>query len=228
MQNYRVELESVIPKTYRTQKAVDSVNLDVMKKSRHVLEVEADLTSPYNVGLIVGASGSGKTTLARQIFGEDCTRDVLVGETPVIEQFPKGMKYDACVEALTGVGLTSIPCWVRPAHTLSNGQRARAEAALKTATGSDVVVLDEWTSTVDRTIAQIMCAKISKQYRKGARRIVLLSCHYDVIPWLQPDWIIDCNTGSYEKKKSTGGSRLNLPSENVQAALGGILASIII
>ena len=206
------------------------MNLKISEKNRHVLEIQADLETPYQVGLIVGASGSGKTTLAHKIFGADCTRDVLDGELPVIEQFPSSMMYDECVEALTGVGLTSIPCWVRPAKTLSNGQRARAEAALKTSQArlDQVVVLDEWTSTVDRTIAQIMSHRIAKQFRRSNRRIVLLSCHYDVIPWLEPDWIIDCNSGTFEKKKSTGASHYTSRSGSVIPGRGAILASITI
>jgi ABC-type ATPase with predicted acetyltransferase domain len=231
VQSYRVELECLAPRTYRTQRAADSVNLNIEEKSRHLLEVAADFDSPFNVGVVVGSSGSGKTTLAKSVWGDDCARDILDPARPVIDQFPEEMAYDECVEALTGVGLTSIPCWIRPAYTLSNGQRARAEAALKCAIGAragGVVVLDEWTSVVDRTVAQVMSARISKYFRSAGKRIVLLTPHYDVISWLEPDWIVDCNTQTYEKKKTTSDQSSPSICASATVARGVTLVSITI
>lgn len=231
MQTYVVKLQSEIPLTYRTQKAVDSVNLDIKEKSIHELKVSADLSSPFSVGAIVGASGSGKTTLARQIWGPSALEDTaLEPSLPIIEQFPKDMSYDDCVDALTGVGLTSVPCWVRPVYTLSNGQRARAEAAIRLSqprADDDVVVFDEWTSTVDRTVAQVMSHRLQKVARKNNRRIVVLSCHSDVVSWLDPDWTIDCSTQEYSKKKALGNPSPST-SQSVRVAPGRILASITI
>lgn len=206
MQTYVVNLKCEIPQSFRTQKAGDSVNLRIDEKSQHRLEVNADLKTPYNVGLIVGNSGSGKTTLARNIFGSEWESEILDLGKPVIDQFPEAWTYDDCTRALTGIGLTSIPCWVRPAATLSNGQRCRAEAALKLSRSDGVIVIDEWTSVVDRTVAKVMSNSVQKFARKQNRSIVLLSCHYDVIEWLNPDWIIDCNTQTYEDRRAMVGA----------------------
>ena len=54
------------------------------------------------------------------------------------------------------MGLSQVPCWVRPAFTLSNGQQARAKIALTLADNKDLAVIDEWTSVVDRTVAKVM------------------------------------------------------------------------
>jgi ABC-type lipoprotein export system ATPase subunit len=178
------------------------MDIDVADKSRHELTVKADVGTDYNVGLIVGSSGSGKTTLAEVIFGADAIfRDELKGDAALIDQFPEEMSYDDCVHALTGVGLTQVPCWIRPAFTLSTGQRARAAAALSMCDQRDTVVIDEWTSVVDRTIGKIMSHCVQKFARWNNKRIVLLSCHYDVVEWLDPDWIIDCNTATYEDRR---------------------------
>jgi GNAT superfamily N-acetyltransferase len=104
---------------------------------------------------------------------------------------------------LCGVGLTSVPCWIRPAYTLSNGQKARAECALQMARNDDqIIIIDEWTSVVDRTVAKVMSHCIQKHARKTNKRIILLSCHYDVIEWLNPDWIIDANKQEYTNRRS--------------------------
>lgn len=202
MQTYNVRLESPVSRSFRCQRAADSLDIDASKKSVHELTITADLETPFSVGLIVGSSGSGKTSLARQIFGHNCFASLLRDELPIIEQFPESMSYDDCAEVLSGVGLTSVPCWIRPVFTLSNGQRARAEAALAVVSTHQTVVLDEWTSVVDRTVAKVMSHCVQKFVRRAGRSIVLLSCHHDVTEWLNPDWIIDCNRSEFHNRRS--------------------------
>lgn len=202
LKKYEVHLKSDVVKSFRGVKAGQSLDIDMEKKSEHNLEISADITSNYNVGLIVGASGSGKTTLAEEIFGKDCFKTVLKDEEAVIDQFPKEYSYDEVASMLSGVGLTSVPCWIRPAYTLSNGQKARAECALQMAKSNiDLTIIDEWTSVVDRTVAKVMSHSISKHARKNDKKIILVACHYDIIEWLNPDWIIDCNKQSYEDRR---------------------------
>lgn len=203
MQSYHVSLSSPVFDTFRCVRAADSMDIDVTQKSKHELTVKADVMADFNVGLIVGSSGSGKTTLAEVIFGEDAVwRHQLDPDKALIDQFPEVMSYEDCVHALTGVGLSQVPCWIRPAHTLSTGQRARAAAALSMCDQRDMIVLDEWTSVVDRSIGKIMSHCVQKFARRNSKRIVFLSCHYDVVEWLDPDWIIDCNTATFEDRRS--------------------------
>lgn len=201
MQNYRVRLESPVSTSFRCQKAADSLDIDATKKSVHEFSVNADVTTPFNIGLIVGASGSGKTTLAKQMFGDDVFDFEYDASKPVIEQFPDDMSYEDCAKLLSGIGLTSVPCWIRPIYTLSNGQTARAIAALQMAK-SDTFVVDEWTSVVDRTVAKAMSNCLQKFARKNNKTIIALSCHYDVFEWLNPDWVIDCNKQEYTDRRS--------------------------
>jgi len=193
MQNYHVRLQSEVSKTFRCTRAANSLDIDVEKKSIHELKISADLESEFSIGLILGASGSGKTTLAKQIFFEDCFKIDIDPDKPIIDQLPSDLTYDQCAEILSGIGLTSVPCWIRPIKTLSNGQRSRAEAALQMTKSNDTVVIDEWTSVVDRTVAKVMSHCVQKFARRNKKKIILLSCHYDVVEWLNPDWIIDCN-----------------------------------
>jgi energy-coupling factor transporter ATP-binding protein EcfA2 len=202
MQNFELTLVSPVSTSFRAVKAANSLDIDAEKKSTHHFKVQADIQSTYNIGLIVGASGSGKTTLAKHIWGEKCFEELLQPDKPVIEQFPEEMTYDECAEMLCGVGLTSVPCWIRPAYTLSNGQKARAECALQMARkDNEIIVIDEWTSVVDRTVAKVMSYCIQKHARKTGKKIVLLSCHYDVLEWLNPDWVIDANKQTYTNRR---------------------------
>jgi len=233
MQNYDLELTCQPSTGFRCIKAANSLDIDINKKLNHKFHVEADLETEYNIGLIVGASGSGKTTLAKHIWGEDCVKEILDKEKPVIEQLPEHYEYKDCVVALNGSGLTSVPCWIRPSKTLSNGQQSRAELALQLASDKKIIVIDEFTSVVDRTIAKAMAMTVQKAARKLKKKVVLLSCHYDIIEWLNPEWIIDCNKQKYIDRRSffltiNEKRNLNLKSPSAKNPAGNILANIII
>jgi len=42
----------------------------------------------------------------------------------------------------------------------------------------------------------------AKAWRRGAGQAVLLSCHYDVLDWIEPDWIYDTSTGTFERAEA--------------------------
>ena len=49
--------------------------------------------------------------------------------------------------------------------------------------------MDEFTSVVDRTVARIGSAALARTVRGRGLRFVAVSCHDDIIDWLQPDWV---------------------------------------
>ena len=155
---------------------------------------------PWKIGLIVGPSGSGKTTLAREAFQlmrfhEGFTWD---GGT-VIDGFPPEITTKNLCMTLNSVGFSSPPSWLKPFYVLSNGQKFRAELARCILTNNTGVVFDEFTSVVDRDVAKIGCAAIEKAIRKKeSPPFVAVSCHYDIIDWLQPDWVFDVGAQRFE------------------------------
>lgn len=76
---------------------------------------------------------------------------------------------------------------------MSNGEKFRvgiARALLESQTSP--ICLDEFTSVVDRQVAKIASHAVQKFIRKkNDKRLVVSSCHADIIDWLQPDWIIE-------------------------------------
>jgi GNAT superfamily N-acetyltransferase len=82
-----------------------------------------------------------------------------------------------------------------------------ASGELESQTPSDgpppLVAFDEFTSVVDRTVARIGSAAVAKAIRSGriARRFVAVSCHYDMLDWLEPDWILDMAQGRLERRR---------------------------
>ncbi|NLF32091.1 MAG: GNAT family N-acetyltransferase, partial [Planctomycetes bacterium] len=87
--------------------------------------------------------------------------------------------------------------WIRPYRTLSNGERFRCDLARALSTKAELAVVDEFTSVVDRTVGRIGSAAAARAVRGGrvgARRFVAVSCHYDILEWLAPDWVVDMAT----------------------------------
>ena len=115
---------------------------------------------------------------------------------------------------LSAVGFSSPPAWVRPHRVLSNGERFRCDLARALLLDRELVVFDEFTSVVDRQVARVASACVGKAVRQGrsrCKRFVAVTCHYDVLEWLEPDWVLDmgmssvqCPGSSVEEKKSDG------------------------
>lgn len=164
--------------------------------------ITADLpieNEPWRIGLVVGPSGSGKTSIGRQLFGPDAVyrSDGWPPDAPIVDALAPGLPIDAVTGALTSVGLGSVPSWLRPWSALSNGERFRADLARILCDSPERVVVDEFTSVVDRQVARVGAMAFGKAWRRGGGQAVLLSCHYDIVEWLQPDWIFDTATGRF-------------------------------
>jgi ABC-type ATPase with predicted acetyltransferase domain len=199
----KIELSSPVHTNFRCQAAANSLDIDVKKKSIHKLQINnVEIPETWNIGLVYGSSGSGKTTSIKQLFGNNIFDSILDEEIPIINQLPDNLTYSECASLLNGIGLNSVPCWIRPVKTLSNGQKARAEAVLLMCQDREIVFIDEWTSVVDRTVAKAMSVCLYKYAKKHNKKIVLLSCHYDILEWLNPDWMIDCNKQEFQLPKS--------------------------
>lgn len=185
--------ESTIIESARVLQARGMFEIQPSPTSREEWTISADLDAkPWQIGLIVGPSGSGKSTIARELFGSklieghqwDPARSILDG-------FPAGMGIKAIIEQLSSVGFSSPPAWLRPFGILSTGQQFRVTVARALAESPDVAVIDEFTSVVDRTVAQIGSAALAKAVRRSGKRFVAVACHYDILDWLQPDWVLD-------------------------------------
>jgi GNAT superfamily N-acetyltransferase len=111
---------------------------------------------------------------------------------------PEG-DFNAVAGALSAVGLGDVPAWLRPFHVLSNGEKFRAGLARLVCDHPEQAVVDEFTSVIDRQIARIGASAFAKTWRRGSGQIVLLSCHYDIIEWLQPDWVYDTREARFSR-----------------------------
>jgi GNAT superfamily N-acetyltransferase len=146
---------------------------------------------PWHVGLVVGPSGCGKSTIARRLWPdavERSSRMTWPTDRSLLDAFPEDMSVKDVTALLCAVGFSSPPAWLRPFPVLSTGQQFRVALARLLAEPSPLVVCDEFTSVVDRTVAQIGSAALAKTVRQRGRRFIAVTCHEDVEEWLQPDW----------------------------------------
>lgn len=157
----------------------------------------------WQIGLIVGASGSGKTTIASELLEDAYIHESFEWEkgAAVIDCFPEDCSIRDITKALNSVGFSSPPHWLKPFAHLSNGQKFRVELARCLLLGKKTVIFDEFTSVVDRDVAKAGCAAISKTIRRRKEPLfIAVSCHYDIIDWLQPDWVFDVSANRFEKR----------------------------
>lgn len=49
-------------------------------------------------------------------------------------------------------------------------------------------------------MAQIGSAAVAKSVRRAGRKLIAVGCHYDVIDWLDPDWIVEMPSGTFTRR----------------------------
>jgi len=218
--------------SYRANRVKSMFNAESGANWEHTAELPVD-DKDWGIGLIVGSSGSGKTSLGKLFFGNDKIYNPYHGwdrDKPIVDCIAPDGNFNKVTGSLASVGLGDVPSWLRPFHALSNGQQFRAGMARLIVDAPDEVVVDEFTSVVDRQIAKIGALAFAKGWRRNkGKRVVLLSPHYDIIEWLQPDWVYNTDTGVLKKKaKSESDQKSNWTFSRRRELTGSFLSRIII
>lgn len=167
-------------------------------------EMDIDLSGKWQIGVVVGPSGSGKTSIGKIIFGENLIYDYTKNwsnNKPIIDDISPNGDFNSVTGALASVGLGDVPVWLRPFKVLSNGEQFRAGLARIICEKPEKIVIDEFTSVVDRQIAKIGSQAFQKAWRRSnpEGKVVLLTPHYDILDWVCPDWVIDTKTKIFER-----------------------------
>ena len=180
-----------------------------------------NLPKSFKLGVIVGSSGSGKSTLLKK-FG--------IEETPIWDNTKSIVSHfenpSDAINKLSSVGLNTVPSWYKPHNVLSNGEKFRADLARKIKSNC---VIDEFTSVVDRAVAKAASISLSKYVKKNdLENIVLSTCHRDILDWLEPDWVLDLDTGELLHGFFLSDQKSNLKYIEQTIMLGPCLKTIII
>lgn len=224
MPSFDIVKKTKVKSTFRVEK----IKADFDVSNEHANErFVGTIEYPENwrIGVIVGASGTGKSTIAREVYGEQSIANYKYTHASVIDDMPNA-DISTITQMFYAVGFGSVPSWLKPYNVLSTGEKMRVDLA-RAMLEKDFIVFDEFTSVVDRNVARTACIAINKAVHRLNKQFIAVSCHYDILEWLQPDWVFDANemrcffTTSRDLKKS-------LQSNRAGAANGKSLESIII
>lgn len=193
MQGFNIIKKSSVKKSFRNDsvKGIFDLKLTEIKET---FTGEIKLPDDWQIGLIYGNSGTGKTTIAKQVFKSYYINSYTYGIKSIIDEMPKEKTVNEIIRMFNSVGFSSPPCWLKPYKVLSNGEKMRVDLARALLTDKKIIVFDEYTSVVDRTIAKIGSRAVQNAIKKTNKKFIAVSCHSDIIDWLQPDWIFDTNT----------------------------------
>jgi ABC-type ATPase with predicted acetyltransferase domain len=163
-----------------------------------IVEIDNVLTPDYSYA-------AERTRGLYNVDASDGAEFHLRADLPIIAALTQKESYAKATAALAAVGLGSIPSWLRPYRVLSNGEQFRAglaELLLDTHSANgrlrpDVsLYIDEFTSVLDRQVAKIGAGAFAKQWRRQPdRRVILITPHYDILDWVEPDWWLDTAGG---------------------------------
>lgn len=225
----QIHVECPVFESFRVAQVAGMFDLPLAEKLRETFVVEppeldgAGAGKDWRIGLIVGPSGSGKSTVARRLFGGQLYESADWPADRAVIDGVGALPTRTIVDLFTAVGFSSPPSWVKPYRVLSGGERFRCDLARalagalverygdgiakarehERAGALPVVAFDEFTSVVDRQVAQFGSAAIARAVRSGRVpcRFVAVTCHRDVAEWLEPDWTLDMATGATDWRR---------------------------
>jgi ABC-type iron transport system FetAB ATPase subunit len=190
MQGIDLVVETTLDLTPRVQQLSGMFDVPAQEKLTHHWKGKVPLADrEWNVGLIVGPSGAGKSTVAHKLFDVQSLHEWQANS--IIDDFDQTKSIEDIAAVCSAVGFNTIPSWMKPYNVLSTGEKFRAGLARHLLEDPDPIVVDEFSSVVDRQVAQIASHAVQKYVRKYNRKFVAITCHYDVIEWLQPDWMLE-------------------------------------
>ena len=173
-------IKEVKPKqTFRVASVIGKFDL----QSEHIVEQfkgNIELSNNWQIGLIVGKSGTGKTTIAKQLFPNSYITSFEFKEESILDDMPKDCSVEQITFAFNSVGFSSPTSWLKPYSVLSNGEKMRVDLARAMLEDKNFFVFDEFTSVVDRNVAQIGSFAMQKAIRRTNKQFIAVTCLFDV------------------------------------------------
>ncbi len=198
MPSFDIIVSSEVPESFRVNAIKEAFTLQINGRVEEHFRGEIPIENVnWNIGVIVGASGTGKSTIAKQVFGDNYIAEYEWDDRPIIDNLPEGKKIEEIGKVLNSVGFSTVWSWLKPYKVLSEGEKMRVNLARAILEERDLIVFDEFTSTINREVARVSSCAVAKAVRRLNKKFVAATCHYDILDWLEPDWVFDTNSMSF-------------------------------
>lgn len=217
MPNFDIIRKSKPNKSFRVASVIGKFDLQNEEVTEHFVG-NIDLPNNWQIGLIVGSSGTGKTTIAKELFPNAYITDFNYSAECILDDMPENKSVDEITRTFNSVGFSSPPSWLKPYSALSNGQKMRVDLAKALLSENKLTVFDEFTSVVDRNVAQIGSNAIQKAIRKSNKQFIAVTCHFDVEDWLLPDWVFNTDSMTFQSFEGQKKNRPKIKFEIFQTA----------
>lgn len=192
MPTFNIVKKNTRNSSFRTQSIIDRYELNTKHENLELLGSIDIENKDWRVGVIVGSSGSGKSTIAKTLFPDDYIEHYKYSDNvAVIDEMPKEKSIEEITEVFNSVGFGTSWSWLKPYSILSTGEKMRVDLARSLLENRERIVFDEFTSVVDRAVAKVASHCISKNIKRMNKQFIAVTCHRDIVDWLEPDWIYD-------------------------------------
>lgn len=187
MPDFDIVKKSELASTFRIVSIMSMFDMSIQNVTERFTGSIPIEKSEWNIGVISGASGTGKTTIARYLWPDHYVEKYEYSDAAIVDAMPNS-EVGEIARTFNSVGFASPPSWLKPYAVLSTGEQMRVDLARAILEKREMVVFDEFTSTINRDVAKIGSHAIAKAVRRMNRRFIAVTCHDDVIEWLEPDW----------------------------------------
>lgn len=197
MPNFNIIKKSGYSPTFRNEsiKSQFDLNVDEIKESfKGSINIENE---KWNIGVIYGASGTGKTTIAGEVFGDNFIQKFDYGKSSVLDEMPDKKTTAQITSVFNAVGFSTVWSWLKPYYILSEGEKMRVDLSNSLLSDNEFIIFDEFTSVVNREVAKTASFAIQKYIRKFDKKFIAVSCHSDIIDWIEPDWTFCADNMSF-------------------------------
>lgn len=175
-----------------TVSPLQTINKEVMddfgiNKEIETVNIHLKIPKNFKTLYITGESGSGKSTILKEVFKETTYDDDTFLKTPLIE-----MGYDVkeTLKVLNMFGLGDASLFALKPTQLSDSQKKRAEIVRMVLDGNEIIVIDEFLSTLDRLTAKSISFNIKKNFDFLGIKLVVATAHSDLEEYLKPDVVV--------------------------------------
>ncbi len=144
--------------------------------------------------LFVGPSGSGKSSLLRAVAAQVNAHDAFntpLPNVPLVDALPGAL--EDRLATFAACGLSEARLLLRTPAELSEGQRYRFRLCAGFAQReSRFLCADEFTATLDRTLAKVVAFNVRKLVSRTGIGLLAATTHDDITEDLSPDVIVQC------------------------------------